>query len=166
MTPAQKSGAASLQESSIGNFQRVAGGGLNEFRVSAIHGYASDLLLDAEILVAFAAEFTFAAGPVHPRNAHAVADFQIFDRRAFFHDAACDFVSEDQRSFDDANELWPIAIGHVQIRMADATRFDLDQHFVRAGLRLRDLFDAQWRFEFAQDGGFHCVYLNGFRMVT
>ena len=29
-------------------------------------------------------------------------------------------------------------------------------------LRLRDLFDGQRRFEFAQDGCLHCVYLSEF----
>jgi hypothetical protein len=97
---------------------------------------------------------------VQPRNADAIADLQIFNGGAFFHDAAGDFVSEDERFFDDARELRPVGVGQVQIGVAYAAGFDFDQHFVRGGLGLRDLFDAQWGFEFAQYGGFHGVNLS------
>jgi hypothetical protein len=43
--------------------------------------------------------------------------------------------------------------------MAYATSFHLDQHFMRGGLGLNNIFDGQWFFEFAQDGGFHRMYL-------
>ncbi len=135
-------------------------GSLHEFRVSAVHGDASDLLFNAEILVAFVAELAFAASPMYPRNAYAVADLQTIDRGAFFYDAAGDFVPEDQGSLGDRNELRPIPIRHVQVRVADAARFQLDQNIVRARLRLLDLFYGQRRFEVAQDGGFHRVHLN------
>jgi hypothetical protein len=68
-------------------------------------------------------------------------------------------VPQDQRPFSDGNELRPIAISHMQIRMADAARFDLDQYFLRFGMWLRDVFDTQGRFELAKDGCFHCAYL-------
>jgi hypothetical protein len=48
--------------------------------------------------------------------------------------------------------------------MADAACFDFDEHFLRVGLRLIDVFDAQRRFEFAEHGGFHCLCLNGLGM--
>jgi hypothetical protein len=40
--------------------------------------------------------------------------------------------------------------------MAHAARFDLDQHFMRVGTRLRNVFDAKWRFELTKYGRFHC----------
>ena len=148
------------------NFQRVAGRSFDEFGEASIHGDAGDLLLDAEIFVAVAAEFTFAATPVQPGDADAIADLEIVNGGSFFHDAACDFVAEDERFFDDARELGPIGIGQVQIGVADATGFDGDQDFVRAGLGLRDIFDAQRGFEFAQYGGFHYVHLSELVIVT
>ena len=144
----------------VGNLQGMTRGSLHEFCVSAVHGYAGNFLFYAQVLVAFTAEIAFAAGPVHPRNANAVADFQVIDRGALFYHATRDFVPENQGFLGDGNDLRPIAIGHVQIRVADATRFHLDQHFVGVWFRLSDLFDRQWPFEFAQDGCFHCVYLD------
>src|SRR5580700_10147187 len=83
---------------------------LDEFRIAAIHGYTCNLLFDAEILVAFAAELTCAARPVQPRNAYTIADFQALDRCAFLDYATGNFVPEDQRSLGDAQQLRPIAI--------------------------------------------------------
>src|ERR1039458_1255132 len=148
----------------VWDFQGMTRRSLHEFCVSAVHGYAGNFLFDAEVLVAFTAEVAFAAGPVHPGNANAVADFQVIDGSAFLYDAAGDFVPEDQGFLGDGNDLRPIAISHVQIRVADATRFHFNQHFLGIGLRLSDLFDGQCRFELAQDGCLHCVYLDEFSM--
>ncbi len=63
----------------LGNFQRMTRGSFDEFREAAVHGDAGDLLFDAEILIALAAELTFAAAPVQPGDADAIADLQIFD---------------------------------------------------------------------------------------
>src|SRR5580704_2042053 len=105
---------------SVGNSRGMARGYLDELGVSAVDGDTGNLLFDAEILVAFTAEIAFAAGPVHPRHAHAVANFQMTDGRAFFHDAAGDFMPQDQRPLGDRDELRPIAIVHMQIQMANA----------------------------------------------
>src|SRR5580692_6279367 len=43
--------------------------------------------------------------------------------------------------------------------MTDAARLDFDEHFVRLGLRLLDVFDGQRGFELVQDGGFHRAHL-------
>jgi hypothetical protein len=48
----------------------------------------------------------------------------------------------------------------MQIRVANAARLHFDEHFVRARLRLLDVFNGQRRFELMQDGGFHRVSLN------
>jgi hypothetical protein len=145
---------------SFWNLQGMTRGSLHELRVSAVHGDAGDLLFDAEILIAFAAELAFAASPMHPRNTYAVADLQVIDRGAFLYHATGDFVPEDQGFLRDRNELRPIPIRHMQVRVADAARFHLDQNIVYSRLWLIDLFYAQRRFEFAQDGGFHRVNLN------
>jgi hypothetical protein len=147
-----------------GNFQGVACWGLDQFCVSSVYRHPGNLLFDAKILIAFTAELALTAGPVHPRNANTVADFQVLDGFAFLHDATCDFVPRDQRLLGDANDLRPIAIGHVQIGMADATRFHFDQYLVRVKPRLNHFFDGQWCFEFAQNGCSHCVYLEGREM--
>src|SRR5580658_9344252 len=59
----------------IGNFRGMARRNFHELCVSAVHGDAGNFLFDAEVLVAFAAEIAFSAGPVHPGNAYAIADF-------------------------------------------------------------------------------------------
>jgi hypothetical protein len=100
---------------SFRNLQGMTRGSLHEFRVSAVHRNASDLLFNAEILFAFAAELAFAAGPVHPGNAYAVANLQMIDRGAFFYDPTGNFVPENQGSLGDRNELRPISIGNVQV---------------------------------------------------
>src|SRR5580704_745751 len=79
----------------VRNLQRMARGCFDELSVSAIHGYTGNFLVAAKILVSFQAEFTFAAGPMHPRNSDAIADFQMTYAGAFFHHAAGNFVAED-----------------------------------------------------------------------
>jgi hypothetical protein len=48
--------------------------------------------------------------------------------------------------------------------MADAARLDLDQHFMRVGTWLRNVFDAKWRFELAKYGCFHYDRFNDMGM--
>src|SRR6266481_1866213 len=98
---------------SVRNLQGMTRGSLHEFCVAAIYGYSSNLLLDAKILIAFAAEFAFAARPVYPRDANAIANFQVTDGGAFFHNSASDFVSKDQGRLGNGNDFRPVAVGHV-----------------------------------------------------
>ena len=91
----------------------MARGSLYEFGVSAIHGYAGDLLLNTEVLILLATELTFPACPMHPGNANAVSELQMMDGCAFFHYAACDLMPEDQRLLGDGNDLRPIATGNM-----------------------------------------------------
>lgn len=141
-------------------------GSLYEFSVSAIHGYTGDLLFDAEVLISLAAELAFPARPMHPGNANSVSELQMIDGRAFFYNPTGDFVSEDQWFFGDGNELWPITVGHVQIRMADAASLHLDQHLICVWLGPRDFFDGQGFFEFVQDGCLHHVHLEKVEMCN
>jgi hypothetical protein len=150
---------------SVGDLQSMTRGSLDEFCVSSVHAHPGNLLFDAEILIAFTAELAFAAGPVYPGNANSVADFEVIDGVAFLYHAAGDFVPQDQGLLGDGNDLRPIAIGHVQIRMTDATRFHFDQHLVRVGLWINHVFDGQWRFEFAQNGCSHRGYLEALEIV-
>jgi hypothetical protein len=96
---------------------------------------------------------------MHPGNANAVSELQMIDGCALFYDATGDFVPENQWFFGDGNDLGPITTGHVQVRMADAARLDLDQHLMCSGSGPSDLFDTQLFFEFVQDGGLHRVHL-------
>ncbi len=79
----------------VGNFHSVGRGGFDKFSIATVHGYARNFLFDAEILIALAAEFAFAAGPVEPGDADAIAYVQRFDGGTFFDDAAGNFVAED-----------------------------------------------------------------------
>jgi hypothetical protein len=98
---------------SVGDLQSMTRGSLDEFCVSSVHAHPGNLLFDAEILIAFPAELAFATGPVHPRDANAIANLQVIDRGTFFHNAASDFVPKDQGCLGNGNDLRPIAIGHV-----------------------------------------------------
>lgn len=99
----------------VRNFHGVARGSFDELGVAAVNGYARDFLLDAEILIALAAEFTFAARPVQPGNADTIAKIERIDGRTFFDDTTGYFVAEDQRPFGDGHELGPITIGEMQV---------------------------------------------------
>src|SRR5260370_2039517 len=93
-------------------------GSLHEFCIAAIHGYPSNLLFGAEILIAFPAELAFATSPVHPRDANAIASFQVIDAAAFFHNSASDFVSKDQGRLVNPTNLTPIASRPAYIHLS------------------------------------------------
>src|ERR1700688_5158622 len=106
----------------VRNLQRVARGRLYEFGITPVYSHPGNLLFDAKVFITFTTESALPAGPVHPRYAHSVAQCQIRNCSSFFHNAAGDFVPEDQRSLRDWHDLRPIAICHVQIRVTYATR--------------------------------------------
>ena len=137
------------------DFYRVACGGFHEFRIAAIHRHSRNFLLDAEIFVSFSAELALAARPVNPGHADSLTQFQFSNRGALFGYASRDFMSENQRVLDDLRKLRPIAIGNVQIRVANTARLHLDQNFVRAGLGAFDVFDFEGLLEVVKDGGSH-----------
>src|SRR5262249_45865357 len=133
-------------------------------RVSAIHGDTGDFLAGAKVLVAFAAEFTLAAGPVDPRHTDAVSGLQIANVRARFDNAARDFMAENQRGLHDFPELRPIAFGNVEIGVADATGFDLDQDFPGAGLGALHIFENKRLLWSVKYGGSHVSFPRGSAM--
>jgi hypothetical protein len=139
----------------IGNPHCVACWRLYILRVAAVDRDTRDLLLQAKVFVALAAEFTFTARIVNPRDAYAVSDFEVPYRRASLDHAAGDFVTQDQRLFDDSGQLHPVAVGHMQVRMTNPAGFDFDQYLIGVGLGPRNLFDGEGRLEFVEDGGSH-----------
>jgi hypothetical protein len=139
----------------IRNFCDVAGGSLRIFRLSAIDGDAGDALASAQILIAFVAELTFAAGVLDPWNTDALSDSDALNGGASLDYATDDFVAEDQRLFYDACELRPVAVGDVQIGVAHAADFDCDQNFIDIGRGTSYFLQTQRRFEFVQNCGLH-----------
>src|SRR3954469_292460 len=111
----------------------MSGRRFDVFRVAAIHGYAGNFLLYAEILITFTAEFAFTAGPVNPGHADAVANFQVAYAWSNFSHFAGNLMPHDERQLGDTGELFPVAFSNVQIRMANAAGFHFDQHFAFAG---------------------------------
>src|SRR5262245_31124465 len=120
----------------------VARLGYDELGEASVNHAAGDLLFRAESLAPRRTEFAFAAGPMQPRHADAVADVESGNAFAYRSDSPSDFVSERQRQFRYWFELVPLAHSQMQIRMADAAGRDLDQYFARAGRRRRDLLDS------------------------
>ena len=115
--------------------------------VSAVDHDAGDALADAEVLISFETKLAVAAGVLHPRDTDAVADGDTLNGGATLDYAADDLVAEDERLFYNAGELGPVAIGNVEIGVAHATDFDLDQDFVVAGAGASDFLQCQRRFE-------------------
>jgi hypothetical protein len=50
-----------------------------------------------------------------PRDAYTIADFKIIDGLAFLYYAAYYFVTRNQRTLDDSQEMRPVALGDVQV---------------------------------------------------
>lgn len=68
---------------------------------------------------------------------------------------ASHLVSQNERHFEDGIELRPVSIGEVKIGVTDTTRFDLDKHFTRSGLRVRGAFNRKRPFELVQ---YRCLH--------
>lgn len=115
---------------SIRNFHDVRSGGFYELGISPIDADAGDFLTGAQIFVSRAAEFTFAAAPVDPRNPNMIADLKIAHGIAHLNDATRHFMAEYEGLLDDWRQLGPVAICHVNIGVADAACLDLNQYFL------------------------------------
>src|SRR6266436_3910787 len=139
----------------IGNLQRVACWRLHKLHVPTIDRHTRYLLLGAQVLIPFQAQFTLAARPVHPRNSNSISNLQIVDVSALFDHAARNFVAEDERSLHDCRQLTPISIGYMQVGMAHSAGFHFDQDIAGLQLRSRDFFEYQGLLEVMQDGGLH-----------
>jgi hypothetical protein len=126
----------------VRNLDDVAGWGLGKFCISAICHYSGDALPYTQILVTFPAKLTLPACPLDPRHSDAVAYFHTLDRRASFHHPAYDLMAQNQRFLYDAGQLRPVALSHVEVRMADAANLHFDQDLVPSGLQPRHFLEG------------------------
>ena len=58
-------------------------------------------MLGAEIFMAFLAQLAFAASPVSPGDAHAIADLEVVNRGSLLNDWTDNFVPRDEGPLDD-----------------------------------------------------------------
>jgi hypothetical protein len=92
-----------------------------------------------------------------PRYADAVSDLHTLHRRADLDNGTDYFVPEDKRLFDDPGQLRPIAICDVQVGVAHAANFNLDQNFAFRGFGNRNILNRKRRHEIAKYGSFHLL---------
>src|SRR6202046_2324657 len=131
----------------VRNLRCMAGGRLHKFREAPVNRDSRNLLLHAQVFVSFAAEFTFTARPVEPRNANSIADLEVAYRRALLANGSGDVVPENPRLFPDACQLGPVPVGYVQIGMAHSAGFHLNEHVAVMEFRPMDIFYRQRLFE-------------------
>src|ERR1700728_239539 len=143
----------------IGNPGDVGSGCFDKFGISTVHRHPGNLLLSAEVLVAFAAKLTVSTRPMDPGHADAVTDIYTPHGRASLNNGTDHFVPEDERPFDDPSQLRPVAIRHVQIGVAHAANLDLDKNFAPGGFGNRDILNRKGGLEVAEHGSFHVLPL-------
>ena len=93
-----------------------------------------------------------AAGRVEPRHADSVALLDDRDARAQRDDTTDRFVAGNEREFGLEG---PVAVGGVEIGVADAAGFGLDQDLAGTGRRNVQLLEHQRLAELFDDGGVH-----------
>ena len=93
-----------------------------------------------------------------PGDADAVAALKTLDIGRASDDPADDFVAENDGPFDEAGELAPIALGKMQIGVADAAGFDADEEFAGAGCGERPRLDPERPAVLVEDGGPHFFF--------
>ncbi|MPN14723.1 hypothetical protein SDC9_162050 [bioreactor metagenome] len=137
----------------IGQFADIGRIGQHVLGVSTVHRVTCHLLAIAQSLPTGDAMLAMAAGRVQPRHADAVAFLDPGNARSHLGDIANAFMAGDerQRRLDR-----PVAIGGVQIGMANAGGFDLDQNPARRNLGNGHLLDDQRLAVGMNDGRFHC----------
>ena len=135
-----------------GRWPTKFGIGHHVFGEAAVHRVAGVLLALAERLPAAEAVLAVAAGGVEPGHADPVALLDVLDAAADGGDVADALVAGDERR---VRLDRPVALGGVQVGVADAR--GVDRHLDHAGARLGDrhLVDGQRLAELANDGGFH-----------
>src|ERR1700722_3950591 len=149
----QRSGL--LRAQIAGNSGAMRSRRFHKFGVAAVHGHTGNLLTNAKVLVAFAAELTFSASPMVPGHADAVADLHIVRSRTHLNNRTDHFVPQDQRLLDDCGQLRPVAIRDVQIGVAHAANFNLDQNFALCGVGKGYILNRKWSLEVAEHSSFH-----------
>jgi hypothetical protein len=121
----------------VTSWQREAerGIGYGVLRVAAVDLIAGVSSVRAQILAIAPAELADPAAPSKPGNANAIADGMSGRVPAGRFHSPNDFMTGD----DGNHWLGKIAVDHVQVRSADATRENLDEHLPGAWRRLVDL---------------------------
>ncbi|MCY1293477.1 hypothetical protein D9M70_427380 [compost metagenome] len=122
------------------------------FGITAVYRIAGVLLLFAEGFPAGQAVFAAAAGGVQPGHADAVAFLHPGHPGAHRGDVADALVPGNERQ---ARLHRPVALGGVQVGVADAGRLDLHQHLPGAGQGDFHFLDPQRFAEGVDYRGFH-----------
>ncbi|KAF1852498.1 hypothetical protein Lal_00037231 [Lupinus albus] len=122
------------------------------FGKAAVDRIAGVLLFGTQGFPAGAARRAATTGRMQPGHADTVAFLDVLHARAQRGDVARAFVAGNERGggFDR-----PVAMGRVQVGMADAAGFELDQDLARTRRGDGHLFNRQGLAEFADDGRFH-----------
>ncbi|MGY4623547.1 hypothetical protein ACVWY3_001303 [Bradyrhizobium sp. USDA 4486] len=122
------------------------------FGEAAVHAVAGVVLVLAQRLPAGLAIFASHARIVQPGDTDGIADPQTLHAGPERGDDAGSLMAGNEGR----HRLHrPVAVGGVQVGVADAARFDLDQDLARTGLRHRHILDHQRLAELFDDGGFH-----------
>ena len=150
MTPAQVSGAASNGVDAVGHPDDVAGVGGGVLAEAAVDRVAHVLLLEAERLPAGDAVVADAAGVAEPRHRDAVAEGDLGHARAELDDDADALVAGDERR---RGLHGPVAVGGVDVGVAEPGRLDPDAHLTELEAEDRHLLDGQRLAEGVHDGG-------------
>ena len=119
---------------------------------AAVDRVAGVLLGLAQGLPTAQAVLAVATGAVQPGNPHPIAFLDVVDALTHRGDFADAFM---------AGNKWrigldrPVAVGGVQVGVADPGGGDLDQNLAPGGARHLDLLEGQGLTELTNDGGFH-----------
>ena len=117
--------------------------------VAAVHRVAGVPLLEAQRLPAGGAVLARAARPAQPGDGHAIALGHPGHPGADGLDQADALVAGDEGR---GGLHGPVAVGGVDVRVAEARRLDPDDDLARAGDGDRDLFEDQRALEVVDDG--------------
>jgi len=122
------------------------------FRVRSVHGVTGVLLARAERFPTADAVLAVTARGVKPGNAHPITLFYRGDALPQVRHVTHPLVAgyKGQLGLDR-----PVAVGGMNVGMADATCHDLHQNLPFSGLRHRDLFNRKRFTELANERGFH-----------
>ncbi|MNM98845.1 hypothetical protein D3C81_1113860 [compost metagenome] len=130
----------------------VIGIGQRVFRETTVHRIAAVLLRFAQRFPAAQTVLAIATRRVQPRNADAVAFLDVGDAGTYRDHMANAFVAGNEWRIGLDR---PVALHRVQIGVAHATGFDLDQDVARCRARHHHFLDDQRFAELTYDSGLH-----------
>ncbi len=135
-----------------GQVTDIVGIGNDIFGEAAVHRIAGVLLLLAQGLPAAHTVLAMATGGVKPGHADPVAFLHVPHACADGDDMAHALMARDERRLGLER---PVAVGGVEVGVADAGRRYLDEDLSWAGRRHGDFFDCQRLAELMDDGCHH-----------